>query len=529
MQTTIPLMPKIARETSMVLGLGFAALLFFALLVSTMTLPPLPQVVVLVSIVVALFFFTRPEIALLTFFGLRLIIDLLWWVPVYVMSLNMMELFSGAVAGLAAVLFYLELKRFNRHPAIVPFVPYVVVILIAAFRNLDIREGVEIVARYLSTFLLMFLVSAFMDTTRKRMRMHILFTVTAVIPIAVSMWYLAQGRLELNLDGYDRLVGGYHNLHNHALMMMLFGCVGTFWILYTRKVGTTIFFALYLLGASLALYWSYVRTAQLGLLVCVLAYLFLSKRHGLALSILALAVVGTLSSEVMQDRFNDLWQFFESSTYESTRRSLGSGRWALWSVSMTEYLKYPIGDIFLGLGLGRHRVLTEPLYSHHYYDPSVGYIDPHNDYLSLMYQMGPTALICYVVFQVQVMRAGWELRKVGRTPWAREFGVFMVALTLTVFLTNFLSNSFVSRITLGWYYWGMAGLLFGEHIETKDLLRAQSDQLAEAQLQQHKTESKQRGGARPGHLAQPGMHTRGALRWLTGGGGRRGSRRRRKR
>ena len=515
MQPRFSFMPQVAREFSLLLGMSFALVLFVVLVVSTMTLPPLPQVVVLVSIVVALFFFTRPEIALLTFFGLRVIVDMLWWVPVQVMSLNMMELFSGAVAGLAAVLFYLELRRFNRHPAIVTFVPYLVVIAIAGLRNLDLREGVEIVARYLSTFLLMFLVSAFMDSTRKRIRMHLLFTLTAIVPIAVSMWYLAQGRLDLQLDGYDRLVGGYHNLHNHALMMMLFACVGMFWLMYTRKVGITVFFGIYVLCACLALYFSYVRTAQVGLLVCVLSYLFLTKRHGLAFSFIAMVGVAVLSSELLQDRFNDLWQFFESSTYESTRRSLGSGRWALWSVSMKEYLKYPIGDIFLGLGLGRHRVLTEPLYSAHYYDPAVGYIDPHNDYLSLMYQMGPTAVICYVVFQVQVIRAGLDLKRIGRTPWAREFGLFMVALTLTVFVTNFLSNSFVSRITLGWYYWGMAGLLFGEHIETKDLLATKSDQLAQAQLDQHKTESKQRGKALAGKLAQPGMHTRAGLGWFS--------------
>ena len=520
-QPRLTLLPQTPREFSLMLGVGFAAVLFVVLLYSSLTLPWLPQFVVALSVLVGLFFFTKPEIALLTFFGLRVVIDLLWWVPVQVMSLNMMELFSGAVAGLAVVLFYLELKRFSRHPAIVPFIPYVVVILIAAFRNLDVREGVEIVARYLSTFLLMFLVTAFMDDTRKRMRMHILFTVTSVVPIAVSMWYLAMGRLELELDGYSRLVGGYHNLHNHALMMMLFACVGVFWLLYVRRIGSTVVFGLYLAATLLALYFSYVRTAQLGLLVCVLTYLLISRRHGLALSLLGMVAVAMLSSSLLQDRFHDILKFFEAATYESDRRALGSGRWALWTVSMHEYLKYPIGDIFLGLGLGKNYILTEPLYSDRYFNPAVGYMDPHNDYLSLMYQMGPTALVCYVVFQLQVMRSGLELGRIGRSPWAREFGLFMVALSCTVFLTNFLSNSFVSRITLGWYYWGMAGLLFGEHIDTKDLIRQRSEAIARAELEQHKAESKSGGPQGLGSLTQPGLHARlGGVRGLFGGRGR---------
>jgi len=508
------------------LGLGFAGVLFLVLLFSTLTLPWLPQFVVLLSVLVGLFFFTKPEVALLTFFGLRVIIDLLWWVPVQVMSLNMMELFSGAVAGLALVLFYLEFRRFTNHPAIITFIPYVIFIMIAAGRNYDVREGVETVARYLSTFLLMFLVSAFMDTTRKRIRMLMLFTATSVVPILVSMWYLAQGRLELELDGYNRLVGGYHNLHNHALMMMLLACVGVFWLTYTRRVGTSIIFGLYLLGCLLALYFSYVRTAQVGLLTFVVVYLFLSKRHGLAVMFIGMVGVALLSSDLLQDRFDDLFVFFQSSTDGTDRGLLGSGRWALWTVSMTEYLKYPIGDIFLGLGLGKNYILTEPMYSARYFHPSVGYMDPHNDYLSLMYQMGPIALICYVVLQLQVMRCGFDLKRFGRSAWAKEFGIFMVALSCTVFITNFLSNSFISRITLGWYYWGMAGLLFGEHMETMKLIRDKSDQMAQAELQERRTESKQRSQVSPGQLAQPGMHTRSkGLRWLwrgrVGGGPRR--------
>ncbi len=527
-QPRITLAPQTPREFSLMLGLGFAGLLFVALLISALNLPWLPQMVVLLSILVGLFFFTKPEIALLTFFGLRVIIDLLWWVPVQVMSLNMMELFSGAVAGLAVVLFYLEFKRFQRHPAIIPFVPYLLMVLIASFRNLDPREGVEIVARYLSTFLLMFLVSGFMTTTAKRIRMHVLFTITSVVPILVSLYYLGAGRLELELDGYDRLVGGYHNLHNHALMMMLFACVGFFWLMYVRKLGSTLVFAVYTGAVLLILYFTYVRTAQLGLAVCVMSYLLLRKRYGLAVSLAALVALGLATSPIMQERFDDLVQIFAVDVYESDRAALGSGRLALWSVSMEAFLDNPLGDIFLGLGLGKQTTLTEAMYSVRYYTPDVGYIDPHNDYLSLMYQMGPIAVLCYVAFQVQVMRTGMELARIGRSPWAREFGHFMVGLTLPVFVTNFVSNSFISRITVGWYYWGMAGLLFGEWLETRQLLKTRTELVAEAQLAEHKTESKSRGRGLPGPLAQPGMHTLRRRRWSFGGrrGGGSGRRRR---
>ena len=47
--------------------------------------------------------------------------------------------------------------------------------------------------------------------------------------------------------------------------------------------------------------------------------------------------------------------------YADDRGALGSGRLALWSVSFTEYLKHPFGEILLGLGLGKHSQLTAPL------------------------------------------------------------------------------------------------------------------------------------------------------------------------
>jgi len=512
MQPRLTLLPQSPREFSLLLGLAFAVVLFSTLLVSVMTLPWLPQLVVLLSVMTALFFLTKPEIALLTFFGLRVIFDLLWWVPVEIMSLNVMELFSGAVAGLAAILFYLELRRFNEHPAVITFIPYLIVILIASLRNLDVREGIEIVARYLSTFLLMFLVGVFMDSTYKRMRFHLLFTFTSVVPILVSLWYLVNQRWGLDLDGYDRLVGGYKNLHNHAMMMLIFSTMGVFWLLYVRRWPATVATALYLTASLVCLYFTYVRTAQLGLVVCVGVYLLLTKRHGLVIGLVTLVVLGLLGSVTLQDRFDDLAQFFQSDVYDSDRNQLGSGRWALWTVSFREYLKYPAGDIFLGLGLGKHAMLTSPLYSAHYYDPTVGYIDPHNDYLSLLYQMGPTAMICYIVFQIQVMVYGIRLGRIGRTPWARELGYFTVALTCAVFVTNFVSNSFVSRITCGWYYWGLAGIVFGEYLQTKREMTRVDVDMATADLAEMKARA---NPATPlvGVLVQPGLSSRLQTRW----------------
>ncbi len=454
------------RDPSAVLGLAAAAVMMGVLFGSVIYLPWLPQLVMLISVLVGFAFFTRPEISLLTFFGLRAIFDLLWWVPVNFMGLNVMELFSGACAGLALILFYLELKRFNDHPAVTAFVPYVAVITIASFRNLDLREGLEILARYVSTFLFMFLITSFFNTKQKRREFFLLVTAICGVPVLVSLYYLAAGQMnEFVLDGYNRLIGGYKNLHNHALMMMFITGIGFFWLQHVRSVRWTVIFGLYTLAAATCLYFTYVRTALLGLAVGTAVFLWVSGRRRPLFVLGVTTMVAIASSATLQDRFADLLLVFSSDIYESDRSQLGSGRLALWSVSMGEFLKYPLGDIFLGLGLGKHAMLTAPLYSAHYYDPKVGYIDPHNDYLSMLYQMGPVAPLAYIAMQIQVIRYGLKLRRLSDDPWARDFGAYMVAMCVTAFAANFVSNAFVSRVTLGWYFWGLAGILFGEAME----------------------------------------------------------------
>jgi len=462
-----------SKDIGGTLSLAFAVLFFGALLAATLTLPWLPVLVLALSVVVGLFYFTRPEYALLAFFTLRTVFDLLWWAPVSVMSLNVMELFSGTVAALALVLFYLEAKRFNDHPLIAPFIPYVVVILIAGLRHLDLRQGVETVARYMSTFLLCFLVTSFMSTTKKRQRMFLLFTATSAIPIIVSLYHLAAGQMSTyELHGYSRLLGGYKNLHNHGMMMMFFCTWAVFWVDYLRRGRFAFVFTIYGGLAALCLYLTYVRTGQLGLATFILVFLVVSRRYTLAFWFVLAVGIALSFSATMQDRFDDLLLLLLYDRSDPELRYLGSGRWALWTTSMREFLKYPLGDMFLGLGLGKHGLLTEPLYSEAYYNPSVGYIDTHNDYLAMLYQMGPIAMFSYLICQAQVVRYGLRLRNIARDAWERSLGPYMVALSVTVFVTNFVSNSFVARITLGWYFWGLAGLLFGQ---VKDAERARRE------------------------------------------------------
>jgi len=454
------LRPGFGEYTALLLGGVLLAMLGW----SVLNLGVLVQLVVMLSAVMAITFFTRPEYALLIFFAMRAIFDLLWWIPGTILSLNMMELFTGAVTGLAAVMFVLDLKRLDWHPCLPAFIPYVTVILIGGVRDLAFRSGAEITARYVSPLLIMFLMSAYFDSRFRRRRLFLVATAVGVIPVVVSLYKLSQGQMHTYyLAGYWRLLGGYKNLHNHALMMMFITTMVAWWFMRTQDRAWKAMLLVYGLGSVSCMYLTYARTAYLGLAVFFAVYFYVTgQRRLLAAGAVAL-VIFVMSSSMMQDRFKDLVYFFMTEEESGfLRRKLGSGRWGLWTSSFREYLRHPLGDIVLGLGIGKHWLLTRQ-YFNPYAIAQQGFVDPHNDYLTMTYQVGPIATLSYLAMQVQAVRYGLRVYRWSDDAWSRSLGAYVVGLCATATVANSVSNAFINRTTLGWYFWGIAGLMFAEY------------------------------------------------------------------
>ena len=107
-------------------------------------------------------------------------------------------------------------------------------------------------------------------------------------------------------------------------------------------------------------------------------------------------------------------------------------------------------------------------------------LDPHNDQLLLLYQIGPFGVLSYLAMQWGVIRVGREIVSMEHADrFARTFAIFTMAFTAMVFVTNSVSNSFVHRTSPGWYYWCFCGLLFAEYA---DLRRSQTAQAPDVQM-----------------------------------------------
>ena len=450
--------PLLARHEIVVTAVGGALILAIAPVLLFVGISE--TAILLAAGIVALLSFGFPFAMLLVFFGARNVIDLLWWVDVTILGLNPLQIFSGTVSALACVLFLTELKRIERTPPFAAFVGFAVLVLVGFFRSADLAASVDELVRYLSPFFLMFLVAALHDTPAKRKALVYTIAATGAVAVGVSVYYLMMGQMEYTVHhGYHRLLGGYKNLHNHALVMMFVAQLFFFLALNQKRSERAALCAVICGVATVCMWWTYVRTAAVGLVAFLAVFLILERRSNLLLGALVGFVAFATTSAVVQDRFSDFSKFYVNDPLAGGRAGLGSGRWDLWTISFSNFLKQPWANLILGLGLYGYTEVTDEWISK--FSPGgIKSIDPHNDYLTLLYQLGPLAVAAYIWLQWDVARNARAIADRSEDPWDRSLCHFLCGMTATVIVTNSVSNAFVQRTTLAWYYWGLAGLVF---------------------------------------------------------------------
>ncbi len=446
------------RQRLIELSAGLVLLVVLTAMV--VSLSPLYVVGALLGVAGTLFFFARPEQGILAYFAFRLLADLLWWVPLELAGLSVLEVLSGGFTALAAVLFYVELRRVERHPVFGALLVYLVVLSLSAIRSGDLRDALEILAKHMSPFLILFLSTALFRKPADWRRVMALFAVVGVIPLMVSIYHLGTGQMSsVSLAGLNRLLGGYENLHNHGHMMLLLTIIYGFWYFILPR-GWLRWAALGAAGAAaLCLYLSFVRTPLLGLAIFAVLFPVFQRRWDLLGAVVAAGVVVVLSSETLTQRFVDLLLLLDVGNVAVDRSRLGSGRMGIWTVSMQQYFQRPVMDLVLGAGLGGHWEMVQS-YVDQFRSSRGGTLGPHNDYLSLLYQLGPLSVLGYLWMQGSVLVYAMRLRRLTTDPFIRTFSSMAAALSCLVFVTNFVSNSFVERVTPAMILWSIAGMVF---------------------------------------------------------------------
>ncbi len=454
-----------SRTTIVTAVLGGA--LLAGLTVSILTLPVFVQIAMLAGVFAVALTFARPALMVTTYFLVRILMDLMWWIPGSVGGLNLMELYTGGATVLLAALMALDFKKTERHPALAPFLVYALVLVIGGVRNLEIRSGAEIFARYLSPFIVMFVVTAQLDTREQRRRFVVWTTAVCVIPVVISLYHLATGQMnKFFLQGYHRLIGGYMNLHPHALSMVIIAALAGWWALQIEDPRKRVVMLGYAGAAALCLYFTYVRTGMVALSIFTVVLLAVTGRRRLLVGgVIAVALFIAVNPS-MQDRFKDILAFALPSEEIMDRGKIGSGRFKLWSAAIGAYVTQPLSDVILGLGIGKHFLLTREAFNP-YAPVKGGFVDTHSDYLTMTFQVGPIATLSYLTMQIMVFWCGLEVWRRSPDRFSRQFGAFSVALVCGASAANVLSNAFINRITQSWVLWGTAGVMFAEYLQLR--------------------------------------------------------------
>jgi O-antigen ligase len=350
--------------------------------------------------------------------ALRLWLDLTW-LPVAVAQ--------GITALLGMAFVAVGWRRLAHHPLRAPLVAFGAWTLLGLLRGGDpeaLRYGAHLLVP----------LAWLLASERADPRWPRWLLIAGLVPVAASLVWLGLDQPSQHvLHGVPRLHGAFRNLHGHAVGMALLASVGLWEV--TREDGNQPL-GVFVAGlAANCLLLAYVRTLWIFVGLVALVLLLLGRRWvvlGVAGSFVLLLVA--LSTRV-QERFADIVAVLTLQAPDDGWAAIGSWRGRIWAESVQAYAEGPWWHWVVGRGLGEHVGLHK-------------HLDPHNEYLSLVFQLGGVGL---ALWWWLMGAAAWACWKAG------ERGRLGLALLVAVVATCAVSNEWLTRATMQWVTFGAVG------------------------------------------------------------------------
>lgn len=420
--------------------------LWLVLAAGVLVLDPVKVFVVFLAMVAGASLLVRPAEALVGVLALRVLVDLLWWMGDTAVGLNVMELYGAFGTGGLFALVVLHFDEIQNHPALPWVVTFLGLLGFASIRTGGV-QGVEAFAKLGGPMVVLAAVSLYAYERRWQDRILAGLTLAGLVPVVYSVWCVVTHQNFQPFAGAERLVGAYQNPTQHAVTMSFLSCLGVYWVDRLKGAGRLLAGA-YTLAALVCLYYANSRAPELGFAIFAGIYLFRQRRY----TLLALGLIGIvalfLTSSMLHARFSKLaTEAFSGPTIDDPRGELGSGRWTLWTASMQAFLSRPGYDLVLGAGAAQQRA---------YYLMT----DPHNDYLSVLYQAGPVAVISLVGIIWGGIRHVWQASAAAIERADRLRGNLLLGLLVSCAVVSFMTNGFISRAAPAWYFFAVAGMAY---------------------------------------------------------------------
>ena len=456
------------------------------------------------------FFLNKPKETFIVLMVVRLIIDLLWVIPFSVGGFGLLEAFSGGSTVACVLLIIIVFKdNFERHPSVHFFLFWNAFLFIhmafTPFSPMILSEFFRI----FSPVLVYALASSFLTDDDAPFIME-LFAYAGAIPLLTSLYHLATGQMntpDMMVHGIKRLVGGYQNLRHAGLVMLIITNLGLLQFIKAYETDRKLWIVIwggYTGAAFLCLYLTQIRSSLLPFVMGIPIFFALTRRKNVMYGLTIIGVAAIAVSPSIQDRFKDIILIFTIDSEDTQAlNAVGSGRYGIWSGSWEEFQKRPFLQRMIGLGYNGHVALTSATFLA--FDKISGRnYDPHNDYLFLIYNFGPIGAIAYTGMAVQAMIAAVKVTNINFSREHRDIAAICLVIMFGLMINNTMSNGTVKRVTVGWYFWCFAGLVFGMLRSYEKKFQEQMDKRPKKRKRLH-SRHPSRDPRRPSKkIAQPG-------------------------
>lgn len=360
--------------------------------------------------------------------------------PVENINLNASAILGTLVIILLLVFILKNASLFKKVPLKKSWIFFLLIMAASMIFSIDLSSSLYEAIRIISIFLVF--VSVFIITEKENDYRNILYAIiySAVIPFLFATYQLATGTGLGGTTGIEsRLFGTFSHPNPFASFVFLVLAVSIFFFLKEKTKRQKWLLGIFIIWGIFLLIQTYSRGAWFALAIFLIIIAALRYPKVLLLILISFFVL-FMASDTIRDRIEDI--------YNPPADSSVRWRFAQWERMYGLFLKEPL----TGYGIG-----TETVVHQREFGPNAGNQYTHNDFLRVSLETGIFGFISYSLLVFIALFKLISLYRKEKNPWIRDFGLFVLALFVSI-LSFSLTNNTLRETVTQWTLWGLVAI-----------------------------------------------------------------------
>ncbi len=420
---------------------------------------PIPGIFAIVLVLVL-----KLDLALQALF--LLIVPLNWLSLMHIGPLSALDLAAIGIPLILLVKTFFSgkniLYEFNKDPTIQLFYIMIFLLLLSGLlpiRNVPINyeKAIQDWAKFATGFLIFFIFSTNITSIEKADRLISIIPFSLFLPIIIFFWQLLTGIDCVKIHHGMHIVPNayFNNPHIIAYAIAVIIPAVYYNILTSRNNIKKTFWITTFCLMLLVAFFSYARTAWLGILSELIMIILVSSRKKVTIPIFVLLVLifSPLIYKIFASNLEDIYTFvthIKDAFYTNRYDYLFSGRWLIFRRSLIGIYSGHILNILFGYGIGGTGFLTAGL----------SYGSGHNTYITLLCDFGLVNTILYIVLISLLFFKAYKLSRVSEL-YISSIGKMGLILIAGYLVTGFGTHFIYFLISGIWIYWSLCGIVLG--------------------------------------------------------------------